>query len=173
MKNSEQFLWLILPGFAQDPDRNLSGSFLTWHVCHRKNIGFAKNAFEFCSADISLLPSLLFFTKKPFIGYLSGNSRFFGWFLSIDHATTIESFICEAEPFNFRYRNDKCWNLELSTLYEIMMMFSALIQFIFNQKLLHFIDPYQIFQIHEWKKIFFLIAILLLGAALSSLEKNL
>ena len=29
MKNREQFLWLILPGFAQDPDRNLSGSFLT------------------------------------------------------------------------------------------------------------------------------------------------
>ena len=141
MKNSEQFLWLILPGFAQDPDRNLSGSFLTWHVCHRKNIGFAKNAFEFCSADISLLPSLLFFTKKPLVGYLSGNSRFFGWFLSIDHATTIESFICEVEPFNFRYRIDKCWNLELSTLYEIMMMFSALIQFMFNQKTVAFHWP--------------------------------
>ena len=80
-----------------------------------------------------------FSQKSLLIGYLSGNSRFFGWFLSIDHA--IESFICEAEPFNFSYRNDQCWNLELNTLYQIMMMFSALIQFMFNQKTVAFHWP--------------------------------
>ena len=154
MKNKAPILLADFTGVCSGP-WYLSGSFLTWHVCHRKkNIGFAKRKCLWVLLIFLFFLCCCFSQKKLLIGYLSGNSRFFGWFLSIDHASAIESSICETKPLSFWNRNDLYWNLELNTLYEIMMMFSASIQLMFNQKLLHFIDPYQIFQIHEWRKIF-------------------